>query len=130
MQNQVLSLKARSARALSLMTLSSVLVIGSASGVALAQSDSANSAPRPTATEGVAPAPGSPLAPPAAPEASQVERGAPQLRQQLPDTASTAEVQSQYGWGLASLILGGVIVAAVVVLLFVMFTRRGWSAHS
>jgi hypothetical protein len=129
MQTPPLSFKVRTARALSLFTLSSSLILGSA-GVALAQNDPASATPRSTPTEGMAPAPGSPLAPPAAPETPQVERGAPQLRQQLPDTASTSEVRSQYGWGLATLILGGIVVVAVLVLLLIVFMRGGWSTHS
>jgi len=77
------------------------------------------------ATEPAAPAQGVPLPVPRAPETARADRGG--LRQTLPDPASAEEVRSQYGWGLISMIVGGVIVTMAFVSLFIFFMRRSWS---
>jgi hypothetical protein len=66
-----------------------------------------------------------------APErAEPVGAGKTPIQQNLPDTASTQEVQGEYGWGLATLILAGALAVALVVGLFVTFSRKSWSAPS
>lgn len=46
----------------------------------------------------------------------------------LPDEAKATEVKGEYGIGIASLILGTLFVAAIVVAGFYFLTRRSWSA--
>lgn len=45
----------------------------------------------------------------------------------LPDDANASEVENQYGVGLAVLIIGTVLIAALVVGLFLFISRRSWS---
>lgn len=46
----------------------------------------------------------------------------------LPDPARAAEVRNEYGFGLATLIAGAVLVAAVIYGLVYFAVRRSWSA--
>jgi hypothetical protein len=46
----------------------------------------------------------------------------------LPDEATANEVKGQYGIGIASLIIGTLLVAAIVAGLFYIISRRSWSA--
>lgn len=46
----------------------------------------------------------------------------------LPDQATQEEVQGTYGIGIATLVLGAVLVAAVIYGAFYLITRRSWSA--
>lgn len=46
----------------------------------------------------------------------------------LPDEAKASEVKGEYGIGIAGLILGTLLVAAVVAAGFYFLTRRSWSA--
>jgi tetrahydromethanopterin S-methyltransferase subunit B len=45
----------------------------------------------------------------------------------LPDDANASEVQGQYGIGVAGLILGTVFIAALVVGVLYVVSRRSWS---
>jgi hypothetical protein len=98
---------------------------------ALAQSNATD--PRPSTSEGSSapagdqPVPATHLAPE---RAEPIGAGKAPIQQNLPDTASTEEVQGEYGWGLATLILGGALMVALVVGLFVSFSRKSWSAPS
>jgi hypothetical protein len=100
---------------------------------ALAQSNATD--PRPASTSersgsapaGDQPAPATQLAPE---RAEPVGAGKTPIQQNLPDTASAEEVQGEYGWGLATLILGGVLVVALVVGLLISFNRKSSSAPS
>jgi hypothetical protein len=47
----------------------------------------------------------------------------------LPDEATTGEVKSQYGIGVASLVIGTVLIAAIVVGALYFIARRSWT-HS
>lgn len=91
---------------------------------AAAQDDPAR-APSAPATDPAQAAPGPPAVIPRPPEAARADRGG--LQQTLPDPATSEEVRSQYGWGLISMIVGGVIVAMAFVSLFIFFMRRSWS---
>jgi hypothetical protein len=46
----------------------------------------------------------------------------------LPDEATTNEVKGEYGIGVAGLVLGTLLVAAIVVAGFYFLSRRSWSA--
>jgi hypothetical protein len=46
----------------------------------------------------------------------------------LPDEAKTSEVKNEYAIGMAGLIIGGVFLAALVVGLLFIISRRSWSA--
>lgn len=69
---------------------------------------------------------GLPAPVPRVPETARADRGG--LPQTLPDPASGEELRGQYGWGLMSMIVGGVIVTMALVSLFIFFMRRSWSA--
>jgi len=112
---------------LRLAAVSGALLIGPVMVATAAPGDSANTPPT-QAEERTQPGSGlgSPLAP--RDETARADRGG--LRQDLPDDASNAEVKGQYGLGLISLIVGGVIGTVAVVSLFIFFMRRSWSASS
>lgn len=78
-----------------------------------------------SATDPAEPSPGSPAPLARAPETARADRGG--LPQTLPDPASSEELRGQYGWGLISMIVGGVIVTIAFVSLFIFFMRRSWS---
>jgi hypothetical protein len=90
-----------------------------------AAQDNLTNGTAPAATDPAGPAPGLPAPVPRAPETARADRGG--LEQTLPDPASAEEVRSQYGWGLMSMIVGGVIVTMALVSLFIFFMRRSWS---
>jgi hypothetical protein len=46
----------------------------------------------------------------------------------LPDEATATEVKNDYGIGMAGLILGTLLVAAIVVGVLFIISRRNWSA--
>ncbi len=46
----------------------------------------------------------------------------------LPDEAKASEVKGEYGIGVAGLVLGTLLVAALVAAGFYFMTRRSWSA--
>jgi hypothetical protein len=46
----------------------------------------------------------------------------------LPDEAKASEVKSEYGIGVAGLVLGTLLVAAIVIAGFYFMSRRSWSA--
>lgn len=46
----------------------------------------------------------------------------------LPDEATAKEVQSEYAIGVTSLIIGGLLIAAIVIGVLLMISRRSWSA--
>src|SRR5688500_1637555 len=75
----------------------------------------------PSAAERADPGQALPEPVPRAPETARADRGG--LRQTLPDPASAEEVRGQYGWGLISMIVGGVIVTMALVSLFIFFMR-------
>lgn len=106
---------------IALAALCSVLL----SHPAAAQDNPANEA-APAARDPAALAEGSPAPVPQRSESARADRGA--LPQTLPDPASTEELRGQYGWGLMSMIVGGVIVTMALVSLFIFFMRRSWSA--
>ena len=58
------------------------------------------------------------------------EDGMIPVQRSLPDPASNEELQSERGTALFVLILGGTLMAALVVALLFFFTRRSWSAPS
>jgi hypothetical protein len=89
-----------------------------------AAQDNPTNGTAPSATEQAAPTQGLPALPRAS-ETSRADRGG--LQQTLPDPASAEEVRGQYGWGLMSMIVGGVIVTMALVSLFIFFMRRSWS---
>jgi hypothetical protein len=45
----------------------------------------------------------------------------------LPDEAKTSEVKSEYAIGIAGLVLGGVFLAAIIVGVLFIVSRRSWS---
>jgi hypothetical protein len=45
----------------------------------------------------------------------------------LPDEATTSEVKNEYAIGVAGLIIGGVLLAALVVGVLFIISRRSWS---
>ena len=48
----------------------------------------------------------------------------------VPDNASAQEInKGEYGVGLGLLILGGVVLTAMVVGLFMLVMRRSWGEH-
>jgi hypothetical protein len=68
--------------------------------------------------------------PPAPPlEQAVGEDGMTPVQKSLPDSASNEELQGERGTALFVLILGGAVIAAVVLALIFFFTRRSWSAH-
>lgn len=103
-----------------LFALCSVLLAAPA-----AAQDQPTSATAPSATDPAVPAQGLPAPVPQAEETARADRGG--LRQTLPDSASAEEVRGQYGWGLITMIVGGVIVTTAFVSLFIFFMRRSWS---
>jgi hypothetical protein len=46
----------------------------------------------------------------------------------LPDEAKASEVKSEYGIGVAGLVLGTLLVAAIVIAGYYFMSRRSWSA--
>lgn len=46
----------------------------------------------------------------------------------LPDRATNEEVQGEYGIGIATLVVGALLLAALVVGIFYLIARRSWSA--
>lgn len=66
---------------------------------------------------------------PAVSAAPHVEGSAPTtpMPLNLPDQATREEVQGTYGLGIATLVLGALLVAAVVYGAFYLITRRSWS---
>jgi hypothetical protein len=47
---------------------------------------------------------------------------------QLPDDATDAEVQSEKGVGMVAFVIGGIVVAAVVIGALFVITRKTWTA--
>jgi hypothetical protein len=68
---------------------------------------------------------------PAAPTSPQTDLGTPAtpVPMNLPDEATSSEVKGQYGIGVAGLILGTLLFAAVVVGALYFIARRSWT-HS
>jgi hypothetical protein len=66
----------------------------------------------------------------AAPRVPNADSNAPAtpIPMNLPDDANASEVKGEYGIGIAGLILGTVLVAAIVVGALYVISRRSWSA--
>jgi hypothetical protein len=126
MRNKSRLLRTSLGHSLSLVALYGALLIGPVTVATAAPGDSPNTA---LAQAAERTQPGSGLGSPlASDETARADRGG--LRQDLPDDASNAEVKGQYGFGLISLIVGGVIATVALVSLFIFFMRRSWSASS
>jgi hypothetical protein len=68
---------------------------------------------------------------PAAPTSPQTDLGTPTtpVPMNLPDEATSSEVKGEYGIGVAGLVLGTLVFAAIVVGALYFIARRSWS-HS
>lgn len=112
------------------LTRSAALLISAALAGAPAIGAAQTTAPATSSNAATsAPQTGQPPAEPNLAPGPQIARTAePEVVRKLPDAARPEEIQGQYGFGIATLVVGALAAIAIVVGFILFVTRRSWSA--